>query len=164
MTAPLSQPELEQLNTYIKLVRNYLQDYPELNYLQPDKEEFLNSSISQSILMALEIFNACVGHLTKHSLINFPVPTLLVLGGAAYTLFSGGILQTRNHFSVSDGNTSGPISEKSDMYRAWGQELLNNFLTLSSKYKETKNMDSAYGSFSSNYLLAHFYRDESIKI
>jgi len=164
MISQLSEQELEKLNVYIRLVRNYLLDYAELNYLQPGTEEFLNESISQAILMALEIFNACVGHLTKYNLVNFPVPTLLVIGSCAYTLFSGGILQARNHFSVSDGNTSGPVSEKTDLYRAWGQEMLNNFLSLSTKFKESKNMEAANGSFSSNYLLAHFYRDGSIKI
>ena len=132
-------------------------DYAPLNYLQPDKEEFDNNIIAQSIAMALEIFNCCVGHLTKYDITNFPVPTLLVLGGAAYTMYSGGLLQARNHFSVSDGNTSGPMSEKTDLYRLWGQELLNNFLTLSAKFKEASNMESAYKSFGSSYLLQNYY-------
>lgn len=147
----------EKLDTYIALVRNFVSDYAPKNHLQPDTEEFSNDAIAQAIGMALEIFNCCVGNLTKHEITNFPVPTLLVLGGAAYTMYGGGILQARNHFSVSDGNTSGPISEKTDLYRAWGQELLNNFLSLSTKYKEAANMESAYKSFSSSYLLNNYY-------
>lgn len=145
-----------KLDTYVALIRNYLADYSENNYLQPDKEEFTDGIISQSIAMALEVFNSCVGHLTKYTIEDFPVPTLLVFGGAGYTLYSGGVLQARNHFSVSDGSTSGPISEKTELYKAWGQELINNFLTLSAKFKEASNMEAGYAKFASSYLLTHY--------
>ena len=154
--------DLEELNVYIKLVRNYLTDYPEVNHLQPDTEEFSDAKIEQAILMALEIFNSCVGHLTNKTLSGFPVPTLLVMGGCAYTLFSGGILQARNHFSVSDGNTSGPISEKTDIYRVWARELQDNFMAMSAKYKEAVNMSEGYKSLSSSYMLSHF-RNRNLK-
>ncbi len=152
----MATEQSKQLDTYIALIRNYLADYPENNYLQPDKEEFTDGLISQGIAMALDIFNSCVGHLTNYTIDNFPVPTLLVFGGAGYTLYSGGVLQARNHFSVSDGSTSGPISEKTELYKAWGQELITNFMTLSTKFKESVNMEQGYAKFASSYLLTHY--------
>jgi len=152
-----SVTEEQALDNYIGLVRSYLSDYSDMNYLQPDKEEFTNNIIGQAVLMALEIFNSCTGHITKYTLENFPVPTLLVLGGSGYTMLSGGVLQARNHFSVSDGNTSGPISEKTEIYRGWAQELISNFITLSAKFKEATNMEGAYKNFGSSYLLQNYY-------
>lgn len=152
----MDSEDIKKIDSYVGLVRSYLADYAENNYLQPDKEEFSNESISQALYMALEIFNSCVGHLTSFTIENFPVPTLLVFGGAGYVLFSGGVLQARNHFSVSDGNTSGPISEKSDLYRTWGHELINLFMSLAAKYKESANMEGGYAKFASSHLLTHY--------
>jgi hypothetical protein len=150
---------LAPADQYARLVRKFLQDFAAKNHLLEDEEEFSNDLIIQSVLMALEVYNSCTGHLTNDPLEKFPVPTLLVLGGAGFTLISGGISQARNHFSVSDGNTSGPISEKTDLYRGWGQELVTLFTTMSAKYKEARNMESVNRSFSSNYLLTYFYKD-----
>ena len=148
--------DLKPIDMYVRLVRQFISDFVSKNNITEDEQEFEDKQIAQSVIMALEIFNSCVGHLTKHHIDKFPVPTLLVLGGAGYTMFMGGVLQARNHFSVSDGNTSGPVSEKTDLYRAWGQELVNNFITLSAKHKEAANMEQAYKSFGSNYLMTYF--------
>ena len=112
MPTPNAQVNLDELERYEYLVRAYLQDDAANNKLLPDTEEYSGKLIKQCVLMALDLYNYSVGYLTNAPLENFPVPTLLVLGAASLCLTSGGVLQTRNHFSISDGGLGGPLSEK----------------------------------------------------
>lgn len=150
--SPNRQVNPECLDRYEFLVRSYLQDFPENNKLLPDTEEFSGALIRQNVLMALELFNTSVGYLTNDTLEKFPVPTLLVIGAAGLTIISGGVLQTRNHFSVSDGGLGGPLSEKSEYYKTWGESLLQQFVSFSTQYKNSRNTEGGYGSVSSSYL------------
>lgn len=154
-TTPNVQVNLEELDRYTHLVRNYLQDYAENNVLLEDVEEFSDKSIRQGVLMAIDLFNMSIGHITKFTLEGFPVPTLLILGAAGMCLTSGGILQTRNHFTISDGGLGGPISEKTDYYKNWGESLINQFVTFSGKFKESVNVEGGYNRISSSYLCAY---------
>lgn len=154
-TSPNMQIDQEWLDRYTHLVRNYLQDYEENNFLLEDSEEFSDKLIKQNVLMALDLFNLTIGHMTNYKLEAFPVPTLLILGASGLVLTSGGILQTRNHFTISDGGLGGPISEKTDYYKAWGESLLNQFATFSGKFKESVNVEGGYNSISSSYLCAY---------
>ena len=151
---PNAQVNAEELAKYTHLVRNYLQDYSENNVLLEDKEEFSSKLIQQSTLMAVDLFNSCMGNITKYTLEKFPVPTLLVLGAAGLCLTSGGVLQTRNHFSITDGGLGGPLSEKTDYYRVWGESLMTQFVNFGTKYKESANVEGGYSSISSSYLCA----------
>jgi len=148
------QVNRETLAQYEHLVRNFLQDYSENNVLLEDKEEFSGKLIEQSILMAVDLFNYSIGFLTKYTLESFPVPTLLILGAASLCLTSGGVLQTRNHFSITDGGLGGPLSEKTDYYRAWGESLMTQFVNFGTKFKESTNVEGGYAKISSSYLCA----------
>lgn len=153
--SPNSQVNHEELDRYTHLVRNYLQDYAENNVLLADTEEFSDKLIKQNILMAIDLFNMAIGHMTKYHLEKFPVPTILILGASGLCLTSGGVLQTRNHFTISDGGLGGPLSEKTDYYKSWGESLLNQFVTFSNKFKESVNVEGGYNTISSSYLCAY---------
>lgn len=155
--SPNAQVNQEALDQYTHLVRNYIQDYPENNALLEDVEEFSDKLIRQNVLMALDLFNMAIGHMTKYTLAGCPVPTILILGAAGLCVTSGGILQTRNHFSISDGGLGGPISEKTDYYKSWGESLLNQFMTFGNKFKESVNVAGGFNTVSSSYL--HAYSD-----
>ena len=157
ISPPNTQINAESLARYTHLVRNYLQDYDENNVLLEDKEEFSDKLIQQSILMAIDLFNSSIGFLTSYTLEKFPVPTLLILGSASFCLMSGGILQTRNHFSITDGGLGGPLSEKTDYYKSWGDSLMTQFVNFGTKFKESTNVESGYSAISSSYL--HAYSD-----
>lgn len=150
-----SQVNHEELARYTHLVRNFLRDEPENNVLLEDVEEYSDKLIRQSVLMALDLFNMSIGPLTKHKLEQFPVPTVLILGAASLCVSSGGILQVRNHFSISDGGLGGPISEKSEYYRSWSEALMQQFVNFATKFKESSNLESGYKSVSSSYLCAY---------
>lgn len=157
MATPNTQINQDELARYTHLVRNYLQDYDENNVLLEDKEEFSDKLIQQCVLMAVDLFNCTMGYLTKHTLEKFPVPTLLVLGASGLCLTSGGLLQTRNHFSITDGGLGGPLSEKTDYYKSWGETLMAQFVNFGTKFKDSSNVESGYGSISSSYL--HVFSD-----
>jgi len=155
VTTPTNvQVNREVLAQYEHLVRNFLQDYSENNALLEDSEEFSGKLIEQNILMAVDLFNYSMGFLTRYTLEVFPVPTLLVLGAAGLCLISGGVLQTRNHFSITDGGLGGPLSEKTDYYRSWGESLMNQFVNFGTKFKESTNVEGGYSKVSSSYLCA----------
>ena len=155
MATPNAQVNPDVLLQYEYLVRSYLQDYSENNKLLPDEQEYSTGLINQNILMALDLYNKTIGYITDDTLENFPVPTLLVIGAAALCLVSGGVLQTRNHFSISDGALGGPLSEKSEYYRSWGNTLMELFTKFATKYKDSRNSEGGYSSISSSYLCAY---------
>jgi len=156
MAIPDTNPLTERLDEYIALTREFLRDYEQENHLTDDGgEEFSNRTIGMSVVMALELFNYTIGHITRYNIDNVPVPTLIVIGAAGLTMSSGGIKQTRNHFTTSDGNTGGPLSEKTSLYQGWGEQLLNIFQKFGMKYKEAANLESSYGGVASEYLLLY---------
>lgn len=129
-------------------VREFVSDYAPNNYLI-EGEEFSNTFISLCRDLAVDSFNEIppIGHTT---LATFPSKSLL-LYGTLWKMYEGkAALLARNTMSYSDGGIQLPIEERSELYRGLAQTYQSQFMEAAKSYKIHVNMESGWGSVSSD--------------
>lgn len=129
-------------------VRAYIQDYPEQNLLL-DREEFSDVGITLAIDLAMAEYNS-IPPRSLFNATNFPSKSIL-LYGTLWQLFLGrAALAARNNLSYSDGGLSIPVEEKYELYMSLANTFQAMFKDSSAKLKASMNMESGWGSVSSD--------------
>lgn len=129
-------------------IREYLQDFPELNLLL-DKEDFGNGYINLCITLAADEFNA-IPPRSSYSAISFPSKSIL-FQGTLWQMFQGkAALAARNTLSYTDGGLQIPIEEKYEIYSNLANTFKANFIESAKLLKIHMNMESGWGSISSD--------------
>lgn len=136
-------------------VRAYLEDYPEVNLLL-DKEEFGNAKISLCISLAADEFNNMPPR-ASYTKETFPSKSIL-LQGTLWQLFQArAAIAVRNHLTYSDGGIQIPIEEKYEMWASLAGTHKASFSESASKLKIHLNMESGWGSVSSDEALFPYW-------
>jgi hypothetical protein len=129
-------------------VREYLSDYVANNRLL-DGEEFSDTFISICMSLAVDEYNM-VPPFSSSTVVNFPSKSIL-MNGTLYKMFEGkAALYGRNTLTYSDGGLQIPVEEKCDMYRQLSSDFQNIFLGQVKPLKIHLNMESGWGTFSSD--------------
>jgi hypothetical protein len=129
-------------------IREYASDYAPNNYLL-DGEEFSDTFITLCMELAVDSYNE-IPPLSKVDLTNFPSKSLL-LQGTLWKMFDGkAMLLARNTMAYSDGGLQIPIEERAELYRGIAQGFQQQFTESASKLKVHLNMESGWGSVSSD--------------
>ncbi len=146
-----------ELNQFIRNVRLYLRDSPELNRLIAGVENS-DRQIVWAIADTLDDFNT-TPHFTNYSLNNFPSRSLLLRGVVVALLESVGLLQTRNHLQFSDGGIQVGVSDKTPFIQSWIQLLKNSYEEKKQRLKVAINIESAWGGgvYSEYRFVNNFY-------
>lgn len=129
-------------------VRDYLQDYPEVNLLL-DTSEFGNGNIQLCISLAMDEFNT-IPPFTSYNLETFMSKSIL-LQGTLWQLFQGrAAVAVRNTLSYTDGGLQIPIEEKYEMYKDLAGTHKALFEQAATKLKIYLNMESGWGEVRSD--------------
>lgn len=133
-----------ELNAFVKTVRMFLRDTPELNRLI-DGVENSDRQIVWAIADALDDFNTTPPFITRVGLSSFPSKSLLLRGTVIALLQSIGLLQTRNHLSFSDGGIQVGVNDKTPFIQSWIQLFKNDYEEKKQRIKVAINIESAWG-------------------
>lgn len=130
-------------------VQEYIQDIPDKNYLL-DGLEFNPTQVLLAIRLAVDEFNMFTP-ISSFTIDNFPNKAIL-MNGALYKLYAGqAALLARNTMGYSDGGLQIPIEERFQLYTALASMYQADFAKSSQAYKIAINMESGWGSVSSDY-------------
>jgi hypothetical protein len=129
-------------------IREFASDYSPNNYLI-DGEEFSDTYISMCLSLALDSFNTLVP-VTRFTMDTMPSKTVM-LWGTLWQMFEGkAVLLARNTMNYSDGGLQIPIEERSELYKSLANGFHQNFDTAGKALKIQMNMESGWGSVSSD--------------
>lgn len=127
----------------------YIQDDPSKNHLL-DGLEFNPTQVALSIELAVAEFNM-VQPLSSYTLDNFPNKAIL-MNGTLYKLYSGqAALLARNTMNYSDGGLQIPVEERYQLYAELSLKYQRDFLTASSAFKISTNIEQGWGAVPSDY-------------
>jgi hypothetical protein len=129
-------------------VREYISDYPEKNLLLDDKE-FSDTFIELCMDLAISEYNSMTPK-TGMTDASFPSKSLLMMGTLWQMFLGRSALMARNHLTYSDGGLQIPIEEKYELYASLANSFGNQFTTTAAKLKASLNMESGWGSVSSD--------------
>jgi hypothetical protein len=145
-----------ELNAFVRTVRTFLRDTPELNRLVQGVENS-NRQIVWAITDALDDFNT-TPPFTRCSLSTYPSKSLLLRGTVINLIESVGMLQTRNHLSFSDGGIQVGLNDKTAFLQSWLQIFQNKYEEKKQRIKVAMNIESAWGGGSmSEYSYVNSY-------
>ena len=136
----------------IEQVRMFMLDHEPAKNILLDDNEFTDGEITQAQTFVTDAYNAMPPPLSLATAADFPNNYLLLMGVTAYLMKSAAFRQIRNQATAQDGDVA-PIGvdDKQSIYKAYGQELWQEFLEASRQYKIATNLQSAYGEMSSGY-------------
>ncbi|MGV9199414.1 MAG: hypothetical protein ACOC4M_11425 [Promethearchaeia archaeon] len=143
---------------YIGLVRESLQDYPELNHIlleREDGEEHSDKEIKNYLKRALARINAKPPK-TRYTLKTFPDPQvhwlLIVDGAIVEALRLKGILKIRNEMPYQDqGGTSIRLEGKGQQYMQIVEQLYRGWYEMLLDFKHAISVRQAWGGVHSEY-------------
>jgi len=153
----------QSLHEFVKDVRLYLRDFPELNRLISG-EESSDRMIAWAVIDALDDINNSPPLISKYQIENFPYRSLLLRGTVLSLLESVGIFQTRNQLSFSDGGIQVGASDKGPMLMQWINLLRGTYEDKKLKWKIAVNIQKAFTGdaiVSDYYFLGGFYYSEA---
>lgn len=133
-------------------VRRFMRDYPDKNILLDDVE-FTQEDINQGVEMVTSKYNI----ITPQTVITpqgwaINAQYLLLLGVAAYLIFSAAQLQLRNQATYQDGDIAPiGIDDKYPMYIQLYQQMNSEWMQLAQQVKIQNNLEAAYGCLASGY-------------
>lgn len=139
----LPRGDISTLEGFISAVRAFMRDYKELNRLVAG-EESSDRQIVWAIADAIDDFNT-TPPFTSFTLSSFPSKSLLVRATVITLLEGIGLLQTRNHLSVSDGGLQVGINDKTPFIQSWLQLFKNTYEEKKRNLKVAYNIESAWG-------------------
>jgi hypothetical protein len=115
-----------------------------------DLPEFSNDDINRALKFTTARFNAIP--LPSNDPIDNINIWILLIGCAEFLCMSEAFRQQRNQVTYQDGDIQ-PIGldDKQQMYLAMAALLKQEFTTLVTQFKISRNMESAYGSLGSGY-------------
>jgi hypothetical protein len=132
-------------------IRRFLNDSPENNLLI-DGVEFSDPRINQAIGLALSSFNG-MQPITGYTLDTYPQNYVKVLYYlTAQTLYEGqAAMAARNQLTYSDGGLNIPIEERYEMFMSLANLFGRMASDLARQIKVQMNIESGWGSVSSDY-------------
>lgn len=130
-------------------VRAYIHDYSENNHLI-EGEEFSDGSIQLAMKLALSDYNT-IPPLSTVSPKMFPSLSLLLYGTLAHLFLGKAANLARNTMAYSDGGLNIPVEERAELYMNLGNQYMTQFKDLANRLKIQQNIESGYGSVSSDY-------------
>ena len=133
-------------------VREFMRDYAFQNELV-DGFESTDSQIKRAIDMTISRYNMLAPRSVVYTVDNFPVDLkyIAISGAVGHLLKSISIVQLRNQLTYTDGGVHVGLTDKHQLYRAMGAELLAEFDDMATKDKITRNLDAAWGDVHSPY-------------
>ena len=141
------------LEDYRKGLRAYLRDYQDLNRILKFEEENSGDLLDLYINSALGFLNAIPPHVITYTVLNFPIPILIIHQATIECLISNGILQARNELSYNNGGVSIKIPDGTRYLRSL-QELYRSAdrgIKALESIKVSININNAWGGVSSPY-------------
>lgn len=129
-------------------LRDYLQDFPDKNLLL-DTEDFSDGFLNLCIKLSADEFNS-IPPVTNYRVETFPSASVLLQGTLWQIFQSKASLAARNTLSYTDGGLQIPIEEKFEIYMSLAASHKANFEAASTKLKAYMNMESGWGSVSSD--------------
>ena len=133
-------------------VRSYMRDYAFCNELV-DGFESTDAQIAKAIELTMCMYNIMAPISVQYTVDNFPVCNkyLVIMGTVGHLLRSISIKQLRNQLTYTDGGVHVGLSDKHQLYKAMGNELLAEFKSLAKDDKISRNLDAAWGTVHSPY-------------
>lgn len=137
----------DEMNNFIRTVRLYTRDYPQLNRLIKG-EESSSRLIAWAVLDFLSDFNQTPPPLGTYSferLMELGYQNLARYGTVISLIESVGLLQTRNQLNFSDGGINVAVSNKTPMLQSWIQMFRNKYEQDKLKIKVSLNIQQILG-------------------
>lgn len=130
-------------------IQQFIRDYSEDNHLL-DGEEFTEVEIMLAMDLAISEFNM-TPPFSAVTVKDFPYKALL-MSGTLYKMFSGrSALLARNTMNYSDGGLQIPVEERAQLYQSLAAMYQADFVNASTKVKAHLNIESGWGSVSSDF-------------
>ena len=127
-------------------LRNFIRDKAELNTLI-GVQETSDALLSVAIDDALDDWNNTPPIITRYTINNFPIKSLLKTGATIFVLRSAGIGKSRNHLTYNDGGISIEKDEKTGLYQSWIDRFEQLWEKRKSDYKMQLNLRACWGGF-----------------
>lgn len=115
-----------------------------------DDVEFSDAELVLATKLAVSRFNSMNPPLRAHTAEQIPLDILLC-GVASFLMNAESFRQARNQSSASDGETSLGIDDKHNLYAGMKQRLHDEFVTLATNWKISKNMAACWGGVNSAF-------------
>jgi len=133
-------------------IRNFMEDHTSNNELI-DGVEYTDRKIQRAIYYMINKYNTIAPRIGNYEASNFPdeLKYLVLIGSAAHLMMSTSILQLRNQLTYTDGRVHVGLTDKHQLYRTAGKELMNEFDRLVKEEKIQRNLASAWGTVNSPY-------------
>jgi hypothetical protein len=133
----------------IDTIRQFIQDYQQNNYLL-NEQEFTDSDIQLSMNLAVDMFNSIPPRSVTYQVSTFPSDAILMYGTLGFMFEGRAALLARNHLEYTDGGLTVPVEERAQLYLSLAATYKQQFQTYSEQYKINSNLESGWGSVSSD--------------
>jgi hypothetical protein len=144
--------EADRLTKISLILRDYLRDSEETNYLL-EGEEYSDNQLRTYTLLALDYYNSSITPISiRADVMTFPSLSLWLDGSAMFALKSSIFRYCRNAFTYNDSGVQVSVEEKAAEYERTVQRLIQEFDSKARAIKEHINLEGCYGGFSSEYL------------
>lgn len=130
-------------------VREYTSDYTPNNYLI-DGEEFTDTFISLCMTLGVDAYNNMAPYTIQFNPSTFPSKAILLWGTLWQMYLGKALLLARNTMQYSDGGLQIPIEERAELYRGFAATFEGQFKQAAQALKNQQNMESGWGSISSD--------------
>ena len=158
--------DLKQINTrdrYNEVLREYIQDSPELNKLV-DGYENQPADLDRALCKALDNFNTMPPPLGSYSFDSFPSPGLLLDGAAVEVLKSAIFRKIRNKLMYQDSGFAADEDANHGEYTAYMDYLNREWKERATNLKRSINISSCWGGSPSEYSLLFPYTARQAKV
>lgn len=142
-------PGTARSDTIVQDIRIFLRDRLERNDLL-ERLEFTDQEVERAMQMATDDYNL-ITPISGITVSGFPNRTLLILGSAAYLLWSEAFAQVRNQLTYNDGGVHVGVDDKGSLYQQMGSFLIQQFRDAAINVKIQINAESAFGGQHSPY-------------
>ena len=138
--------------TLLSDVREFMRDYELKNELIEGFESTDREIMNATRLMVAR-YNMLPPQSVTFEVDNFPenLKYVAVMGVVGLLLKSISLQQLRNQLTYTDGGVHVGLSDKHQLYKVTGMELLAEFDDMAGKDKIIKNLESVWGSVNSPY-------------
>lgn len=133
-------------------IRCYMRDFVFNNELI-DGFESTDADIQKTINLTISRYNSLAPTVLQFDVGNFPMVLeyTVIMGTVGHLLRSISILQLRNQLTYTDGGVHVGLTDKHQLYKAMGNELLSEFDKMAKEDKITRNLNAAWGWVPSPY-------------
>jgi hypothetical protein len=135
--------QLKQAKKHIDVIRDRLNDYPDVNLLLNDKQ-FGDRRVLNALLYILEDFNTFPPMRTYYTLLDFPRPQILYTGAIAELLRSLAITDVRNFYPFQAGDIQLNPS-KANEYLQLSEQYRQMYIAERERFKRMLAVEEGYG-------------------